>query len=165
MLTRRSLLAASIAASASVRLGSSARGDELPTGTIKFIVSFPAGGSTDVVMRVVAMRMQARIGNAVVVENKPGAGGVIATNFVAKATPDGATLLASPSSLAANPTLYKSMPFDTMKDLQIHRDRPDAMCVCHLPCAGGAGARHRRQAAQADVPARLVPLHRRADLG
>jgi tripartite-type tricarboxylate transporter receptor subunit TctC len=118
MLTRRSLLAASITAGALVRLGSGARADELPTGTIRFIVSFPVGGSTDVIMRAVAVKLQARIGNPIVVENKPGAGGMIATNFVAKATPDGATLLASPSSLAANPTLFKSMPFDTMKDLQ-----------------------------------------------
>jgi tripartite-type tricarboxylate transporter receptor subunit TctC len=118
MLTRRSLLAAAITAGASMPLGSGARAGELPAGTIKLVVSFPAGGSTDVIVRAMATKLQARIGNAVVVENKPGAGGLIATNFVAKSTPDGATLLASPSSLASNPTLFKSMPFDTMKDLQ-----------------------------------------------
>jgi tripartite-type tricarboxylate transporter receptor subunit TctC len=118
MLTRRSLLAASITAGAGMPLGSPARGDELPAGAIKIIVSFPAGASTDVIMRAVATKMQERLGNPIVVENKPGASGLIATNFVAKAAADGATLLASPSALASNPTLYKSMPFDTMKDLQ-----------------------------------------------
>jgi tripartite-type tricarboxylate transporter receptor subunit TctC len=118
MLTRRSLLAASITTGALIPLGLGARADELPTGTIKFIVSFPAGASTDVIMRAIGMKMQARVRNAVIVENKPGASGLIATDFVAKAKPDGLTLLASPSSLASNPTLFKSMPFDTMKDLQ-----------------------------------------------
>src|SRR5262249_45892805 len=115
MLTRRSLLAAS--AAALMPLGSGARADDLPTGAIKFIVSFPAGASTDVIMRAIGAKMQTRIGNPVVVENKPGASGVIATEFVAKAAPTGATLLASPSSLASNPTLFKSMPIDTVKDL------------------------------------------------
>jgi tripartite-type tricarboxylate transporter receptor subunit TctC len=98
-------------------LGFGARAQEWPAGAIRFIVSFPAGASTDVIMRAIATKMQPRIGNAVVVENKPGASGVIAANYVAKAAPDGATLLASPSSLASNPTLFKSMPFDTRKDL------------------------------------------------
>jgi tripartite-type tricarboxylate transporter receptor subunit TctC len=117
MLTRRALLAASVTVGAWMPLESGARGDELPAGAIKVIVSFPAGASTDVIMRAIAMKMQERLGNPIVVENKPGASGLIATNFVAKAAPDGATLLASPSSLASNPALYKTMPFDTMKDL------------------------------------------------
>jgi tripartite-type tricarboxylate transporter receptor subunit TctC len=118
MLTRRSLLAASLTAGAMLPAGFGARADELPAGPIKFIVSFPAGASTDVIMRAIAQKMQARVGNPVIVENKPGASGLIATDFVTKARPDGATLLASPSSLASNPTLFKSMPFDTLRDLQ-----------------------------------------------
>jgi len=118
MLTRRSMLAASLTAGAMLPVGFGARADELPSGPVKFIVSFPAGASTDVIMRAIAQKMQARIGNPVIVENKPGASGLIATDFVAKARPDGAILLASPSSLASNPTLFKSMPFDTLKDLQ-----------------------------------------------
>ncbi len=117
MLTRRSLTAA-LAAGALLPFGFGACANDLPTGPVKFIVSFPPGASTDVIMRAIAQKMQAHLGNAMVVENKPGAGGLIATDFVAKAKPDGATLLASPSSLASNPTLFKSMPFDTMKDLQ-----------------------------------------------
>jgi tripartite-type tricarboxylate transporter receptor subunit TctC len=118
MLTRRSLIVGSASAGALLPLGVGARADELPAGTVKFIVSFPAGASTDVIMRAISMKMQARIGNAVIVENKPGASGLIATDFVAKSKPDGMTLLASPSSLASNPMLFKSMPFDTLKDLQ-----------------------------------------------
>jgi tripartite-type tricarboxylate transporter receptor subunit TctC len=118
MLTRRSLLAGTVSAGVLLPLGFGARAGELPAGVIKIIVSFPAGASTDVIMRAIGTKMQARTGNAVIVENKPGASGLIATDFVAKSKPDGATLLASPSSLASNPTLFKSMPFDTMKDLQ-----------------------------------------------
>src|ERR1700682_3706748 len=104
MLTRRSLLAASLTAAAMLPVGFGARADELPPGPIKLIVSFPAGASTDVIMRAIAQKMQARVGNPVIVENKPGASGLIATDYVAKARPDGAILLASPSSLASNPT-------------------------------------------------------------
>jgi len=118
MFTRRAILAASAATGVLLPLGRLAMADGLPSGPIKFIVSFPAGASTDVIMRAIAQKMQASLGNPFVVENKPGASGLIATDFVAKAKPDGATLLASPSSLASNPTLFKSMPFDTMKDLE-----------------------------------------------
>jgi tripartite-type tricarboxylate transporter receptor subunit TctC len=122
MLTRRSLLAAPLLATALAPSltpwRAQAAAAELPAGTITFVVSFPAGGSTDVVMRAVAAKIQTRLGRAVIVENKAGAGGALATGYVAKANPDGLTLLASASSLAANPTLFKSLPFDTMKDLQ-----------------------------------------------
>ncbi|MCK9915556.1 tripartite tricarboxylate transporter substrate binding protein [Microbacteriaceae bacterium K1510] len=118
MFTRRSLLAASAAAGALLPFGLAARASDLPSGTVKFVVSFPAGASTDVIMRAIATKMQASLGNAFIVENRPGAGGLIATDFVAKAKPDGLTLLASPSSLASNPALFKTMPFDTLKDLE-----------------------------------------------
>lgn len=118
MLTGRSLLLAAVTAMAMLPLLGQARADDFPQGTIKFVVPFPAGASTDVVMRAIAAKLKVSLGNTFIVENKPGAGGVIATDYVAKATPDGATLLASPSSLASNPTLFKSMPFDTLKDLQ-----------------------------------------------
>jgi len=91
---------------------------EFPAGPVTFIVSFPPGGSIDVVMRAMAPRLQERLGKPVVIENRAGAGGNIAAAAVANAPPDGLTLLAPASSLAANPTLVKSMPFDTLKDLQ-----------------------------------------------
>lgn len=118
MLTRRSLLVAPLIAGALAPMVLKARADDFPSGPITFVVSFPAGGSIDVVMRAIAVKLQMRLGKPVVIENRAGAGGAIATGLVAKAAPDGLTLLAAASSLAANPTLLKTLPFDTVKDLQ-----------------------------------------------
>ncbi len=118
MPTRRTLLFAPLAAAATATLSQAAPADTFPSGPITIIVSFPAGGSIDVVMRTVAAKLQERFGKPVIVENRAGAGGVLATENVVKAAPDGRTLLASASSIAANPTLFKSLPFDTLKDLQ-----------------------------------------------
>ena len=118
MLSRRHMLAAPAAAGALLSFGRVANADSYPSGPVTFIVSFPAGGSTDVVMRAVAPKLQERLGKPVVIENRAGAGGVIATGLVARAAPDGLTLLAAASSIAANPKLFKSLPFDTLKDLQ-----------------------------------------------
>ncbi|MEI6720876.1 MAG: tripartite tricarboxylate transporter substrate-binding protein, partial [Betaproteobacteria bacterium] len=84
-----------------------------PNKPIKIIVGFAAGGNTDIVSRTVAERMQAILGQPVIVENKPGAGGVVATEFTAKALPDGYTLLMSslgPHTIS--PSLLKSPGFD-----------------------------------------------------
>jgi len=118
MVTRRSLLAASIAGGVLARFDFAARAEESSAGAVKMIVSFPAGGSTDVVIRAIAAKMQAVLGKPVVVENRAGASGQIAAGYVAKADPDGRTLLAAASSLASNPALFKAMPFDTLNDLQ-----------------------------------------------
>jgi tripartite-type tricarboxylate transporter receptor subunit TctC len=118
VLTRRSLLAASVLAGTLPPFSSVARADDYPSGPVKFLVAFPPGASTDVIMRAVAAQLQPRLGKPVIVENKAGASGLLAAADVAKADPDGLTLLAAPSSLASNPTLYKSMPFATLKDLQ-----------------------------------------------
>ena len=116
MLTRRSALAA---LSGALTLPAFAvRADDYPSGPVKILVSFPAGGSIDVVMRAMAAPLQAKLGKPVVIENRAGAGGVVAEGAVVKADPDGLTLLADASALAANPTLFKSLPFDTLKDLQ-----------------------------------------------
>jgi tripartite-type tricarboxylate transporter receptor subunit TctC len=90
-----------------------------PAGPITVVVSFPPGGSIDVVLRAMAPKLQERLGRPVVVENRAGGGGVIATAAVAKAAPDGHMLLASASSLASNPALFKALPFDTLKDFQM----------------------------------------------
>ena len=89
-----------------------------PTGTVTFIEPFPVGGSIDVVMRAIAPRLQERFGKPFVVESHTGAGGMIATSLAAKASPDGHTLLAAASSLAANQELFKSSPYDTLRDLR-----------------------------------------------
>ena len=91
MLTRRSMLF--VAALAGFAAPASAQ--DYPAGPVTIMVSFPAGGSIDVVMRAIAPRLQERLGKPVIVENRVGGGGVIATNAVAKAAPDGLTLLAS----------------------------------------------------------------------
>jgi tripartite-type tricarboxylate transporter receptor subunit TctC len=118
MLTRRSALAATLLVGAIGPLNLAARASDYPSGPVKIIVSFPPGGSIDTITRALAAKLQDRLGEPVVVENRAGAGGVLATGAVAKAAPDGLTLLSAASSLAANPTLFKSLPFDTLKDLE-----------------------------------------------
>jgi len=117
MVARRAVLIAAPLAGL-IALGGRGFGQEFPTGPITFVVAFPPGGSIDVVMRAMAPKLQERLGKPVVIENRVGAGGNIAAGAVANAPPDGHTLLAPASSLAANPTLIKHMPFDTLKDLQ-----------------------------------------------
>ena len=115
MLTRRLMLLAPALAGL---MSLDARAQDYPTGPVTFIVAFPAGGSIDVVMRAMAPKLQERLGKPVVIENRAGAGGSIAAAAVAKAPPDGLTLPAPASSLAANPALSKSLPYDTLKELQ-----------------------------------------------
>ena len=89
-----------------------------PAKPIRFIVSFPPGGSADLVARSIAPKMAERLGQQVVVENRPGAGGNIGVDAVAKSAPDGYTIgLAAAGALSVNPFLYASMPFDPQKDL------------------------------------------------
>src|SRR5262245_34631148 len=103
MVTRRSLLAASLLGGVAGLLERPARAQDSSSAPMKIIVSFPVGGSTDVVIRAIAAKLQASLGRPVVVENKAGASGVLAAGYVAKADPDGLTLLAAASSLASNP--------------------------------------------------------------
>ncbi len=89
-----------------------------PTKPIRIVVGFAPGGNTDVVARLVAVRMQELLGQPVVVENKPGAGGVVATDFIAKAPPDGYTLLMSSlGPHTVSPFLLKTVTFDPVTDL------------------------------------------------
>lgn len=88
-----------------------------PAKPIRMVVGFAPGGSTDVTARIVAQALSERLGQPVVIENRAGAGGNIGADAVAKADPDGYTLLmATSSTFAANPNLYKSLPFDVQKD-------------------------------------------------
>jgi tripartite-type tricarboxylate transporter receptor subunit TctC len=89
-----------------------------PSKPIRFVVSFPPGGSADLVARSIAPRMAEALGQQVVVENRPGAGGNIGVDIVAKAAPDGHTIgLAAAGALSLNQSLYASMPFNPEKDL------------------------------------------------
>jgi tripartite-type tricarboxylate transporter receptor subunit TctC len=89
-----------------------------PAKPVKIVVPFAAGGTTDVVARQLAQKLTETWGQSVVVENKPGAGGNIGADLVAKSPPDGYTLLMTSGSIvAANPYMYKDMGFDPAKDL------------------------------------------------
>ena len=91
--------------------------DIYPNKPIRFIVPFAAGGASDVTSRLISKVMSPSIGQAVIVENKAGAGGNIGSDFVAKSPPDGYTmLLAYTGPMAINPTLYKNLPFNPLKD-------------------------------------------------
>ena len=87
-----------------------------PAKPIRILVGFAAGGSTDLVARIVAAKLHAAFGQPTVVENRSGAGGNIAAEQVAKSPPDGHTLLVTPSSFAVNPSLFKRTPYDAIKD-------------------------------------------------
>jgi tripartite-type tricarboxylate transporter receptor subunit TctC len=87
-----------------------------PDHPITLVVPYPAGGGNDVLARLVAERMSKSLGQSVVVENRGGAGGTIATRQVAKSAPDGYTLLIATSSLAINPSLYPNIGYDPRKD-------------------------------------------------
>jgi tripartite-type tricarboxylate transporter receptor subunit TctC len=88
-----------------------------PTKPIHMVVNFPPGGVNDVTARVIAPPLSKALGQPVVIENKPGAGTTIGTDFVAKAAPDGYTMMVAASSTAIAPSLYKSLPYDARKDL------------------------------------------------
>lgn len=88
-----------------------------PNKPIRFIVPFTAGSGTDVIARTVGDTMARGLGQPIVIENKPGAGGTIAAAQVAKGEADGYTVLIHSSSHAVNPAIYPSLPFDTVKDL------------------------------------------------
>jgi tripartite-type tricarboxylate transporter receptor subunit TctC len=87
-----------------------------PTKPIRMIIPFGAGGSTDVLVRIVAAKMPEVLGQQVVIDNRTGAGGLIGTDLVAKANPDGYTLLGTGSPHAIFPNLYKNVPFHPLND-------------------------------------------------
>lgn len=87
-----------------------------PARSITFVVPFPAGGSADTIMRLIGQHLSQRWGQSVVIENKPGTGGNIGNDAVAKAAPDGYAFLMSPSSISIVPHLYSKLNYDPMKD-------------------------------------------------
>jgi tripartite-type tricarboxylate transporter receptor subunit TctC len=94
-----------------------AQGQAYPSKPVKVIVPFPPGGATDIFARLIAQKLSATFGQQVVVENRPGAGGNIGSDLVAKAEPDGHTLvMGTVGTHAINPSLYPAMPYDSEKD-------------------------------------------------
>lgn len=90
---------------------------EYPTKSVKIVVPFPPGGSTDALARFVGEQLQAKWGQPVVVENRPGALGAVGTEAVKKSAPDGYTILLGASYLTIAPNLYPSLPYDPQKDI------------------------------------------------
>jgi tripartite-type tricarboxylate transporter receptor subunit TctC len=93
-----------------------AHAQDYPTRALRVIVPFSPGGAVDGPMRLIAQELSKRLGQAVVVENKPGAGATIGTEVVAKAAPDGYTLLLASQTNATSATLYSKLPFDPVDD-------------------------------------------------
>ena len=89
-----------------------------PDKPIRFVVPYPPGGGTDVVARIVQQRLQVALGQPIVIDNKGGAGGSLGTDIVAKAAPDGYTVLFTLSSHTINPAIFPKLPFDTIKDFE-----------------------------------------------
>ncbi len=106
-------LAAALSATGAIAQSAS---DKYPERPIKIIVPFSAGGSTDILARVIGQKMLENWGQQVIVETRPGAATVIGTTAAAQAAPDGYTLLMTVSNLATNPALHTTMPYDAVKD-------------------------------------------------
>lgn len=92
--------------------------DKFPSKTVRIIVPFVGGSQVDIVAREIGRGLQAAWGQPVVIDNRPGAGGTIGSRAVAEAAADGHTLLFTSASHAINPTLYKKLPYDTLKDFR-----------------------------------------------
>ncbi len=87
-----------------------------PTKPIRLIVPFPAGGTTDIFARIIAQKLSENLGQQVLVDNRAGASGIIGSEIVLKSPPDGHTLLLTATHHVVNPSLYKKLPYDTLKD-------------------------------------------------
>ncbi len=117
MLSRRAAMPLTLAAAALALPLPHARADDYPSRPVKIIVPFGAGGPTDVYVRALAAELQKSLQQAFVIENRPGAGTTLGTDFVAHAAPDGYTLLMASSTQTVNETLYKNKPYVLLRDL------------------------------------------------
>ena len=145
-----------MAALAAAFAASAAHAQTYPNKPVHAIVPFTPGSATDVVARTVAQALSTRMGQVFVVENRPGAGGTIGANLVAKAAPDGYTLLVNSSGHTVNPSIYPSIPFDTAKDLagiSLLAEQPNILVVA--PSKGWKTAGDLVKAAKAE-PGKLT---------
>ncbi|MFC0242163.1 Bug family tripartite tricarboxylate transporter substrate binding protein [Rhodopseudomonas telluris] len=116
--SRRSVLRGVAAIGTIPLLAHAARADTWPSRPVKFVVPFAAGGTTDILARLVAQKMSEEYGQQFVVENKAGAGGNIAAEFVAKSEPDGYTfIVGTPGTHAINQFVFKTLAYDQVKDI------------------------------------------------
>ena len=97
--------------------GTAAWAQAYPTGPMRIVVPFAAGGSTDIMARTIAQQLTERFRQQAIVENRPGASGTIGTAFVVKSPPDGHTMLVVQSSFVSNPSLFKDLPYNQSRDI------------------------------------------------
>jgi hypothetical protein len=128
-LPRRTFLHVATGAAALPFLPHIARGQAYPTRPVRLIVGFPPGGVADVFGRLIGQWLSERLGQPLIIENRPGAGGNLAAEAVAKATPDGYTLLMVGSNNAYNVTLYDNLSFELLpvecQELDAHITQPN----------------------------------------
>jgi tripartite-type tricarboxylate transporter receptor subunit TctC len=105
-----------VAVTVALAPGVAAPQQKFPTKPIRFVVPFSPGGGTDTIARIIALKMSENWGQSVVIENRTGAGGTIGAGIVAKATPDGHTLLVSSASFAITAATHTNLPYDPLKD-------------------------------------------------
>ncbi|MGE0803026.1 MAG: Bug family tripartite tricarboxylate transporter substrate binding protein [Lautropia sp.] len=132
-----------LAMTATLGAAGPAHAQDYPNRPIRLVVPYTPGQGADIAARSLAERLSARLGQPIVIDNKPGAGGNIGAEIVARASPDGYTLLwGSNATNAANPALYKSMPYDPRKDLlPVSLTSRQAMVIVALPGYRHAGLR------------------------
>jgi tripartite-type tricarboxylate transporter receptor subunit TctC len=119
MAIRNDLIALSCFAALATSVTPTLAQDKWPAKQITYVVPFAAGGTTDILGRIIAQKLGPALGTTVIIDNKPGAGGNIGSDFVAKAAPDGNTILGGTiSSHAINTSLYSKMPYDPVKNFQ-----------------------------------------------
>jgi tripartite-type tricarboxylate transporter receptor subunit TctC len=115
--SRRRFVQLAAGASALSSVATIARTDTYPTRPVRMVVGFPASNASDIVARLAGQKLSERLGQSFIVENRPGAGGNIAVEFVVNAAPDGYTLLAASTSAAINATLYEHLSFNFLRDI------------------------------------------------
>lgn len=128
LLSRRALAVLAFACIAAAPV----RAQTIPGNQIKIIVPFPAGGTTDILARFVAQYLGDKLGVTTLVENRPGASGTIGSDVVAKSPADGSVVLITATHHVINPSLRKSLPYDTQKDfspIAVVATAPNALCV------------------------------------
>src|SRR6185436_15378483 len=107
-------------ATAALAVAAPALAQDYPSRPVTFVVGFPPGSASDAVARNLGARLAERLGKPFVIENKPGAGSIIAAQTLARAAPDGHTIMIAPiGTMAINQTLYKSLPYDPLKDFTL----------------------------------------------
>ena len=112
----KNLFAAAIVALVLLSPTARAHANDYPAAPVRIVVPYPAGGLVDIVMRIIGDRLSQELGQQFLIESRAGAGGTIATASVARADPDGYTLLAITDSHTTNPLAFKDLPYDSIGD-------------------------------------------------